>query len=152
VGLTDIYGIDFQSELTAADLNGLFNAGPVGFVRFTNCTVDLPQESLPTSKLDGLQFMSCRLRGKSLGALAAASNSTFISLEECQVDSFKGLSAATKVQWMDIHHIPITDEFIGEILKLPALKGICIAPDSLSESQFERIRAERNGLIINYRQ
>ena len=53
---------------------------------------------------------------------------------------------------MDIQRIPITDEFIGEILKLQALKGISLGRDSLSENQFERIRAERNALLINFRQ
>lgn len=149
VGLTQLFSVEFQRELTASDWNALFNSGSMGFVRFSGCTIDLPTDPLPQSKLDSVQFSSCELQGQSLGTFAAASNSTMISLEKCRVVSFEGLSDATSLQWIVIQDMPITDEFIGELLKLPMLQGISLDHAPISEIQLKRIRAERSGMTIN---
>lgn len=46
------------------------------------------------------------------------------------------------VQLLAIQNMPITDEFIGENLKLPKLQGISLDHAPISESQLERIGAE----------
>ena len=92
------------------------------------------------------------LHGDSLAKILCATDTGSVTLSCTRVASYEGLSRASNLRELALYDMPVTDQLVDELSKLPSLRNLKFwenAPPS--DAQLERLkRAIPDLIILNY--